>query len=178
MLLGFVFFFFSRLSVYDYKYAKQDLFFSTKIAPELWQHYCICIRLLQVYDQSVVISQSFHVLLTLIILCWFLFFFDVLIFLLKIYGIKCTGSVSSAFVSWDVIVKLHFPFSLSLSLCLSICFCCSYRRGICSQQCCCRPCYGINNEHNSTCTAATAARWEGWGGRVWVRVMGPERRKK
>ena len=58
----------------------------------------------QVYNQSVVIvktisSQSLHdVLSTLIILCFFFFFFNCLnFFFLKIYGIKCTGSVSSSF---------------------------------------------------------------------------------
>ncbi len=95
----------------------------------------------QVYNQSVVIvkaisSQSLHnVLLTLIILQWIVFFFNVLIFFLKIYGIKCTGSVSSSL--WiEMLLSAFFFFSLSV-------FTVHIREGLLSTAL--SSCYGINS---------------------------------
>ena len=102
-------------------------------------HDCVMTTLLylyqtfQVYNQSVVIvktisSQSLHDVLSTLIILWWIFF--LCLNFLKIYGIKCTGSVSSSL--WiEMLSSDSFPFSF-----LSLCFYSSYQGGVEFQLCC------------------------------------------
>lgn len=60
------------------------------------KNHCLCIGLSLGYNQSVVLSKSLNVFFFTLIIFVFIPPHNVLIFLLNIYGIKCTGSVSSA----------------------------------------------------------------------------------
>lgn len=159
--------------------------------PQLQSHrspdkIAVCIGLSLGYDQSVVLSKSLHhVFWPLLFLCWFFFFSrNVLISLLKISGIKCTGSVSSALLVETLSSRFLFPFFSLSRLCLH----CPYPRGIFSQQRCCCPClwYQQLAQLNLHSSRASAARWEGWeggydvcvGGGVGGVVSVKERRKK
>lgn len=107
------------------KYIKQDLFSWPKsqlCTENIWLY---LYPTFEVYNQTVVLvktlsSRSLHDVLSTLIMLWFFFFlflfFLCLNFSLKIYGIKCTGSVSSFLVNLDVILSFLFLFSLLICI--------------------------------------------------------------